>query len=1204
MRKTMRWILLLLLLVISGRGACFAQSTNSGDIRGTVTDTTGALIPNVKVEVLNVETGVDKVFTTNNDGIYDTSSIVAGNYKVTFSRDGFETLVRGPITVDVGLTGLNAQLKVGSATVQVTVDTDVPLLHTETGDQTSTLEKKEMAELPNPGGGNGPDWQNFMILLPGAVGTSGGNQGAANPGQEVSTNGNMPYSNVLADGASTTLPSSQNANPAVFDDIEELQVSLSTFSAQYGVGGMVINQITKGGTSRFHGSAYEYFENNALNAAGYRFNNSPTAAGPNGTKVRIAPGFQRYDDFGGTVGGPIALPKLNHKAFFFFGYDQIINHGVAASFQTIPTTTVMAGQFTTAPAGDTPWPIYDPTTQTVGTDSKGNLYPIRKTFAQEYGTNAIPAKLFDSVSANFQKFYPTSANTVSVPTTGTINAAGVTTNNFYTSDPNPNNWRRYFGRLDYDITPTNRLTLSDTQADEIETAGQSGRVADCPVGCQQGDVDNNNSQISDVWNINSKTVNELRLAYTDQLNFFEDSSTGLNYPTQLGWQFSKANILPGVDFERNYPYAWIQPATNAVYKEHVYDPSDVVTMILGKHILHFGGEFAFYRDNDTSWGNINAGTLQFNGSYTEGWDHASCGSGAYADQVCPNTSTGEEYADFLLGYSSNWSAGVSPEYGARLTKPQMFVQDDWKLRPNLTVNLGIRYEISHGFSEVKGNEATFDPTLTNTANNTLGAYWFGETSAGGRSSLQANVYSTFLPRLGVSWSPKPNTTVRGGVGLYSYNWSTDNYGSGLGASVQSTGSYGDGSNGIYPVTKFSGAGTLFPLGINAGAAYGAGAPLPYTTSNTSPTRFNGSTGPGYNDYHTPIPKIYQWNFSLERQLSSRLAGTLSYVGSHGYNLAFPTDVNAVPLSALAAGNQNTCGSGTAVGCARPYNNFSGSIGGNIYNAISNYHSLQATITQHLTQGLSFSFNYVWSHLLDDQDSSGWGSHSGPQNYQYATTLTQNETSKNYSNSNFDVRQAFKGYVVYQLPFGKGRQFLNKNAILDEAVGGWEFAGTIVALSGNPFSVFGTNNTYQGAGSQFPNWVSGVSPYASGKSGKCAPGVAPNTGGCKNTWVNPAAFSDPAPGTFGNVRRNSLVGPGVQYENLSGVKSFALPWEGIKFVFRVDASNVFNHASFSSPSAGLGSPNATTQVFTTVNPTQITGTTEGGRVVQLTARVTF
>lgn len=475
----------------------FAQSMNAGDIRGTVTDTTGALIPDVKVSVLNVDTGVSKDFVTNSEGLFDTSSIVTGNYKVTFSKDGFEQLVRGPITLQVGFTTVNAQLKIGSISQSVVVNTDVPLLKTENGEQSTTLDYKSMSQLPQVG----QDWENFTILLPGASGTPKGSQGSSNPGQVVAVNGNLPYSNVLADGASTTLSHSQNANPAIMETVSELQISTSAFSAQYGIGGVVFNQISKGGTNQFHGSAYDYFQNDTLNAANYGF----------GNKVTVP--FLRYNNFGGSIGGPI----LRRKMFFYFNYDQTIDHGSASnSYNTVPTASVLAGDFTGQPL------IYDPTTQTIGHDAKGNPYPIRKSFLEEYGSNAIPASMFDSVAAAFQKFYPTPDNHIAggmfVP--GNLNSVGLLQNNFYSSLPQSTPYRKFFGRLDYDITPNNRLTMSDTQSDTPVVYPNS--VTACPIGCQSGDVDNNNAQITDVWNISSTTINEARLGYTWQGNFFGD----------------------------------------------------------------------------------------------------------------------------------------------------------------------------------------------------------------------------------------------------------------------------------------------------------------------------------------------------------------------------------------------------------------------------------------------------------------------------------------------------------------------------------------------------------------------------------------------------------------------------------------------------------------------------------------------------------
>jgi len=1158
MRNAIRFILFCLPLLLVSYG--FGQSMNAGDIRGTITDPSGALVPGVTVTVLNVNTGVSKDYVTNQDGLYDTSSIVQGSYKLTFKKEGFKEIVRGPVTVQVGFTTVNASLELGQATTQIVVNTDVPLLNTESGDQTDTLEAKSMTELPQVGGATGQDWENFMILLPGTSGCTGSScsQGTNNPGQIAASNGNLPYNNILADGASTTLSHSQNANPAIFETVDELQVSLSTFSAQYGIGGMIINQISKGGTNKFHGSAYDYAQNNYFNASQFGFASKPTVP------------FSRFHNFGGSIGGPI----LKKKMFFYFDYDQILNHGSASnSTNSIPTEDVMNGIFT----GQRP--IYDPFTQTIAYDANNNPYPVRKSFAQEYGNgNAIPSTLIDSVAKKFQQWYPTPTNHISggkfIP--GTIGADGEIQNNFYSTLPQSTPYRKFFGRLDYDITPNNRLTMSDTQSDTPVIYPNSVTV--CPIGCQSGDVDNNNAQVTDVWNINATTINEARLGYTWQGNFFADLSLGKGYPTQLGWQFAKADTIPAIQFINTYPYAWIQPSSNAVYKEHVFDPSDVVTMIRGKHILHFGGEMLIYRDNSTAWGNTNAGTMQFSGAYTQQWT-VNPNTGIAA----PDPTTGLEYADLLLGLATNWSAQVSPEYGGRLKSPQLFFQDDWKIRPNLTLNLGLRYQINHGWNEIHGNEATFDPRVMNTATNSLGAYWYGSTHANGRTSLQANVFNTFLPRVGFAWAPKPNTTIRGGVGLYSYNWSLDTYGGGMGGSVLSSGNVADQTNGITPITKLDGPGTV----------YGTTTNLPYTAASTSPTRFNGQNV-GYNQYHTPVPKIWQWNLSMQRQLSTNFMAEIAYVASHGYDLNYGTDLNAIPADKLASSDLQY----------RPYSQYQ-SINGSTNNAISNYNSLQATLTKRMTNGVSLSFNYVWSHFLDDQDSSGWGSRSGPTPYQIA-----NNPSANYSNSNFDVRNAFKGYAVYQLPFGKGKMFLNNNALLDAAIGGWQLSGTIVLTSGQPFTVYGTQNTYQHAGSGFPNWNPGVSWKPQHRSTHCETGA-----GCINQWYNPAAFTRPADGTFGNVRRNSLYGPGLSQVNLSGGKTFAMPWEGIQLQIRVDANNAFNHASFAQPTGTLfGLPGQQVgDPYTWYKPDsngnligtqQISGTSVGGRSVQFGARLSF
>jgi len=687
--------------------------------------------------------------------------------------------------------------------------------------------------------------------------------------------------------------------------------------------------------------------------------------------------------------------------------------------------------------------------------------------------------------------------------------------------------------------------MSDTQSDTPVVYPSS--VFASPVGWQSGDVDNNNAQITDVWTISDHLINEARMGYTYQGNFFADLTLGQGLPAKLGWQYAKADSFPGISVG---PYNGIGPASNAVYKEHVFDPSDVVTLVRGKHILHFGGELLLYRDDSTAWGNTNAGSFNFSGQYTQHWSLNAKGIAS------PDTTTGLNYADFLLGDAQSWSAKVQPEYGARLKGPQVFIQDDYKLRPNLTVNLGLRYQIRHGWNEIRGNELVFDPTVLNPATATLGAAWFGSTKANGRSSLQADVYNTFLPRVGFAWQPDPNTTVRGGFGIYAYNWSLDTYGNGVGNAFGSSGNQSDQTNGITPITTLS----------------GTGANLAYIPASTNPAAYNGTGNLSYNQYHTPIPEIYQWNLALQHELGANMVAELAYVASHGYNLNFPVDINQVPENKLGPNDSPA---------DRPYPQFQG-LGGSTNNAISNYNSLQASISRRLSSGLAFNFNYVWSHFLDDQDSSGWGSRAGQQNYQNAYA-----PSENYANSNFDVRNAFKGNIIYDLPFGHGRRFINNNWILDEIVGGWQASGTLVLSTGNPFTVFSDGNTFAQAGTQYPN-LTGVS-------------TKPVGGRNINEWYNPAAFSLPDNGTYGNAGRNSVTGPGLDVVNISAGKRFAI-YEQVKLQIRIDAANAFNHPSFYIPQQYLNANPGTNNYIGSA--TNITGTTVGGRNVQLGVRLEF
>ncbi|HEX4166231.1 MAG TPA: TonB-dependent receptor [Bryobacteraceae bacterium] len=1071
------------ILILCSAGICLAQNTNSGDIRGTVTDASGAVIPGVAVTLLNTDTGFVKQLVTNSVGLYDAVSILPGHYTITYYREGFEKVVRSGIMLEVGEISVDAQLSVGGTQQAVQVTEEAPLLETETAEQSTTLQAKIMQDLPNVG----QSWENFLRLLPGSSGTPMSNAGSVNPGVGLSINGTLPYyTNFLVDGASIRLPHSANIDDAaqVSETISEVQVNTSTFSAEYGGGGAIFNVISKSGANQWHGSAYEYFENDALNARSF-FDGAKAA--------RV-----RYDNFGGSVAGPI----LKNKFFFYFDLDKIINPNSTTVTTTVPTDAMKQGIFDPAVFGT----IHNPAT------------------GAAYLGNQIPASQLDPVALAVQKFYPTA------------NLPGITNNYRYLQVGN-NPAFREFGRLDYNITSKNRLTFSITEHSSNSVSGGTS----CPVNCQQSTAGAYEAQVTDVHTFSPSVVNEFRYGFARQGNWFSPGSLGLGYPAQIGLQYAKADVFPNINITGTAGNNTLNPQTSAIYIENSFNPSDVVTMIRGKHILHFGGEVLAYQDNSTPWGNLSSASFTFNGQFTQ---------------------SNVGYADFLLGQSQAWSALNQGEAGMRSKNPSLFVQDDIKLRPNLTLNAGLRWEVHGGFSEVHNQAGSFDPTIINPVTNTLGAIWFAGNN--GRSQVMATDYKVFLPRVGIAWAPKDVWSVRAGFGEYASLWSMDVDGSPIGFGTADGGSI-SANPGQPPVAILS----------------GSGAGLPFVMASRNPGAYNGQGGGNipYMPYHTPVGRIYQWSVSVQRQVGQSFVAEAAYVGSHANGLEFQSDINQLPADKLGQGQS-----------ARPYPQYLGigpSVPGGLtgsFNNISNYDSLQLQARKRMGYGLSAEVSYTWAKMLDDQDTSGWGSHYGSAPYQDAFN-----PSNNYGLSNFDVPQAFKGYVVYAIPLGRGHAFLN-NGIGDAILGGWQASSIFVAQSGNPFTVTMASSTDSGAldGAWYPNLAGN-------------PHIANQT---INQWFNQLAYATPATNTFGNNGRNTLRGPDLTSVDLTLAKTFRIPkFERGGLQIRMDATNILNHPSFGLPNSALTSAALASGV---PNPSvgQITTVTVPGRFFQLGARFSF
>ncbi|MGD1082332.1 MAG: TonB-dependent receptor [Candidatus Sulfotelmatobacter sp.] len=1191
----------------------FSQSRNTGEIRGTVTDTQGAAIAAATVTVTNVATGETKDFVTNRDGIYDTVSTPAGNYNISFTAKGFKKLVRGPITLQVDVIAENATMEVGSVTETVTVEAGgAPLVETETGQKGSIMDFKTISELPQSGGGiTGEDWASFNIYLAGAGGTTNGRTsqagGAWNAGDAASIDGNLPnFGNFLQDGASTTLPASYNNDDEVFETIQEVQVNTNSFSAQYGMGGVMFNQISKSGTNGWHGSGYEFFSQNFLNANSYFNNQQPKfktnpldPTGPEIPNTAAQVPYLRYHQFGATVGGPI----LKNKLFFFFGIDRIINNSATNGFVTVPTAAMEQGDFTGM------YPIYDPLTTTCPSGPPFCAFtgPLnRVSFASECGgLNMIPngtncggaPSRMDPVAAKIMasKYgWPTAPQGV-----GTCAAPPYQnncTNNLYLAHTNPAPVHRYFGRLDYNLSQKHRIMFSISQKDN---PGVDNGLFPCPLDCGSGDVDGYNTQVTEAWTISPTIVNEIRMGYTKQGNWFQSQSLGLNPATEFGLQGTHFNQFPFIGSTSFYAgnlggpsaVSTLSPATDAIYIENSFDPSDVVTMVRGKHVLHFGIEVLMAEGNTTAWGSNSAGNYSFTGQYTAGVQTVN-------GVTTLNTGTaGSGFADYLLGNVQGWAANNQGLTGMRLKSPQAFVQDDWKIKPNLTINLGLRWTGNTGMSEVQNKLGDFDQNLVNTSGpfaGTLGSIWIAPQD--NRTTLQKPVWNIFLPRAGFAWSIKNDTVIRGGAGFFAYNYSMDLYGGEGGAQMgfgaTSQGNISDPLSAAGDTGWISGTGNTTPLYLSSSAAMMANA-LPYIQGSKNPASYttNPVFTPPYEPYDIKPGEIWEWNLTVEHQFAKDFSVSAAYVGSHATNLQYLTDLNQILNTALLnSADISACNGATPASiaaspgtCARPYPAFGGLSGSN-FNAISNYNSLQLEVKKRYSNGLTFDVNYAWSHFLNDQDSAGWGSTAGQQVWQIG-----NDPSSNYGNSNFDIPQAFKGTAVYELPFGIGKPFMNQHAITDAVLGGWRLSGTFIYQSGTPYTVLDTGvNDYSQAGNVFAN-PTGSSPT----SGTCANGAAAHTVTC---WFNPAAFETPAEqgnGAFGFGRRNTLFGPKLSDINLSLAKTWHYK-ERAGLTLRGDFVNVLNHPSFSLPNNDMNGSNVGT----------ISSLANGPRTIQLGARLTF
>ncbi len=1105
-------------------GRVAAQNANTGEIRGRVTDASGAVIPGATVSIQNVQTGVITRTRTNHSGLYDVPFMAPGNYTVTFSKQGFRDFVHEGIVLQIQTLDVSAVLEVGATTQKVVVNAASPLVQTQTTGQQLALSATSIDAAPI----TGIDWRAEMTQLIPGVNTGGGAGQAV--GQQVGVNGTQGYNvNFLTDGSASTDPRDFNNSNNILpiDSIAEISINSGNAPAQYGNGLTSINVITKSGTNQWHGSAYEFDQNTALNARGFYNQSGPKSV-------------EHWNNYGGSVGGPI----LKNKLFFFFNYQRNPSSTPVSGLYSYPTAAMEAGNFYGI-TGSTNATYFSPT---------GSLL-------------ATP----DPVALKLQSYFPSSSAPGWVkgcpgpvtPSASNPEACPMINNYIFNSSaPNTSTW--YTGKVDYDISSKQKLSVSFNYYPNFVTYSPPDPLypSDASAIAQANNF-NLTGQISDVYTISPTILNEFRAGGMHELDSYHPPSLDKNDPTKLGLEPTYGtnapnNVFPKITIDAGAGAGCFALGSgcgengniDAVLGEEVYNYSDVLTLIRGKHTIKVGGEYDRDYQNYTNWGDISSGNFEFNGGVT-----------------------GIPYADFLSGDVYGWYVYDYDETGAHMWNSALFASDDFQVTPHLTLNLGLRWQLQPGWGVKDNLFGEYDPDLPNTGDSGAykGAILFGGKSdsafgVNDMSSIQNGDYREVAPRAGIAWSPRANWAVRASYGIFDAPRDAENYtdgalGLGFNPHNDCCGGYVNGS---------------YAFKLDAGPPAGS---VIFPTLQTLSPEIDNFSGVTYYPRNMPTDFVQQLLLSVQHQFAGGILLDTSYVFTHGNNLNFATDIDEAPISALGC---------TGYLCGNPNPLFT-SIAAQNYTGWSNYDALQFRVQKRMKNGLDFDVNYAWSKSLDTGTGNGHG--SGVDIYQNAF-----DPAANYGLSDFNTADTLIGEVVYELPFGSGRQ-LSLHGVANEVAGGWRVSSIFQWHSGIPFTPVVQSSVADGIDPGLDSALSnGVTLF---------PDVIGNPKISNPTigeWFNPAAYANPAAATLGDSGRMTLVGPGFTDVDFSIAKFFPLPFERMNLEVRADMYNLTNHVNYANPDGDVGysSPG----VLADPDSGKITGPEGNMRTIQLGVHLTF
>ncbi|MEP6643324.1 MAG: TonB-dependent receptor [Acidobacteriaceae bacterium] len=1104
-------------------GTAWSQR-DAGSIVGTVKDPSGAMVDNAKVSITDVER--QEVFrtTTDHDGQYVGSPLHVGKYTVTVRTAGFKEAVSTPVDLDVQQRiVINITLQVGEVSEKVEVTGAAPLLETQTSELGQVVDARQAANLPL----NGRNFAQLALLSTGTAPSEPGSRDEKSYGFSAGGARSL-QNNFLLDGVdnNSNLPDLLNETNFVIqppiDALQEFKVQSNAYSAEFGRGnGAIINAVIKSGTNTLHGSLWEFLRNDKLDARNYFDDrNKPTPP-------------YKQNQFGGTIGGPVYLPGIydgRSRTFFFADYEGLRIRQAQTQNAFIPSAAWRQGDFSD---------LIDYSTVT-GVDCNGastyagEIFDARLAQAScgvpfQYdstGTplNIIPASpvtagggFLDPLALRLAALYP-APNVVNNPS---IN---------YLTNPVLKEARKNFDvRLDQKFSDRNNTFFRFSFEDQPSSIpGTFNGLAD-GGGFFSGVEDNSYRSFATSWShlFTPQVVNEIRLGYNRinshrfQLNANTDVSSQLGFP---GVPFSPGiGGLPQLSFN---DVATLGSPTFLPSKElqNSYTLSENLIWVKGKHTWKYGTEIR--REEFTIFQPASPrGDLGFDSTLTD--NPAAQGSG------------GTGFASFMAGLTNGGSINNLHNVDYFRTTYALYGQDDWRLAPNLTLNLGLRYEVFLPVTERNNQLGTFD--LTNPATPTIivpkgqnaqltpNIASQVQISRTGSAGLINKDLNNFAPRIGLAYQLESHTVLRSGYGIF--------YGG------QENGPYSNPSPGFNPpffVTQsFSGP-------CSASSANPAPGQLDCSVPGLS-FLANGFPANSLTDPNSPLffsvdrklrtPYMQQWHLSIERQLPADGVFEISYAGSKGTKLyTFFNGNQALP----------TADPNAATAPRRPVPSIDAPIDSFRSLGASSYHSLQAHYEKRFSHGLQFLASYTWAHSIDNASNANLGPTQNNSDFR-DFRHPENEIGS----SDFDIRHRFVASFFYELPFGHGKRFVgDASGALDQVVGGWQVASIVSMSTGNYFTVLDSNanfsNSDGGAGgaSQRPDQVG--DPHAH----PCVPG----------TFFNTCAFADPPAGSYGNVGRNTVEGPGYKTWDLSLFKNFSVR-ERAKLEFRAEFFNVLNHTNF-------------------------------------------